>query len=144
VVALLFAWRFMANAGLRTLVASKVNQWTLLIGTLALAYAVALGAPADLPLDQRQIEELLLTSAQSLFALALIANFDLTLRESLLLLGTFLLQAFFPSVEVRLAMAALYTLGGVALIAASPSRRAALRTVPHLLRQATTARTSPQ
>ena len=133
-VALLFAWRGLAGAGLRTLVASKVNQWTLLIGTLGLAYSAALGRPADLPLDQRQTEELLLTSAQSLFALALIANFDLSLRESLVLLGTFLAQAFFPSVEVRLAMAGLYLVAGTGLLLGSADRRATLAQLPRMLR----------
>ena len=42
-VALLFAWRADAGAGLRTLVSSKVNQWTLLVGTLSLVYSVASG-----------------------------------------------------------------------------------------------------
>ena len=117
-VALLFVWRGTASAGLRTLVASKVNQWTLLIGTLGLAYSIALGSVANLPLDTRQTEELFLTSAQSLFALILIANFDLSLKESLVLLATFLLQLFFPSTEVRVVMAGVYV---------APRRRAADR-----------------
>src|SRR5581483_7896637 len=33
-VAGLYAWRLNTNAGLGTLVSSKVNQWTLLVGTL--------------------------------------------------------------------------------------------------------------
>jgi cation:H+ antiporter len=134
-VALLFAWRGLAGAGLRTLVASKVNQWTLLVGTLGVAYSLALGTPADLPLDERQTEELLLTSAQSLFALALIANFDLSVREALLLMGTFLVQAFFPSVEVRLAMAGLYFVAGVGLIVLSRERRQAVIRLPGQLRE---------
>ncbi|MGH2370936.1 MAG: sodium/calcium exchanger protein, partial [Chloroflexota bacterium] len=125
-VALLFAWRGMATAGLRTLIASKVNQWTLLIGTLGLVYSIAAGAPADLPLDARQSEELFLTSAQSLFALCLIANFDLSVRESLALLGTFLLQLVFPGTEVRLFMAAAYVVMAFGLILSSRSRRAML------------------
>jgi cation:H+ antiporter len=135
-VALLFAWRGLAGAGLRTLVASKVNQWTLLIGTLGLAYSLALGRPADLPLDARQTEELLLTSAQSLFALALIANFDLSVRESVFLLGTFLLQLFVPGTEARLIFAAVYFVAGIGLIASSRSRRDSLRQVPEMVREA--------
>jgi cation:H+ antiporter len=135
-VALLFAWRGLASAGLRTLVASKVNQWTLLVGTLGLAYSVALGAPADLPLDARQTEELLLTSAQSLFALALIANFDLSVREAMVLMATFLLQLFVPGTEARLVFAALYLVAGVALLLGSRSRRDALRQVPAMVREA--------
>ena len=37
-VAILFAWRGNAAAGMRAMVSSKVNQWTLLVGTLALVY----------------------------------------------------------------------------------------------------------
>ena len=49
-VAGLYAWRLNTNAGLGTLVSSKVNQWTLLVGTLPIAFAIASGAvarPAD-------------------------------------------------------------------------------------------------
>jgi cation:H+ antiporter len=136
VVALLFAWRGMAGAGLRTLVASKVNQWTLLIGTLGAAYSIALGAPADLPLDARQTEELFLTSAQSLFALVLIANFDLSVREAVFLLGTFLVQLIFPGTEVRLGFAVLYVVGAVGLVVSSPARRRALAGMGGQLREA--------
>jgi cation:H+ antiporter len=137
-VALLFVWRGTASAGLRTLVASKVNQWTLLIGTLGLAYSIALGSVANLPLDTRQTEELFLTSAQSLFALILIANFDLSLKESLVLLATFLLQLFFPSTEVRLVMAGLYVALGIGLLIASPARRATLLQIPDMIRESIT------
>ncbi|HEU5317151.1 MAG TPA: sodium:calcium antiporter [Chloroflexota bacterium] len=136
VVALLFAWRGLAGAGLRTLVASKVNQWTLLIGTLGAAYSLALGAPADLPLDARQTEELFLTSAQSLFALVLIANFDLSVREAVFLLATFLVQLVFPGTEVRLGFAVLYVVGAVALLVSSPARRRALAGMSGQLRDA--------
>src|SRR5207237_3528032 len=39
-VAGLYAWRLNTNAGLGTLVSSKVNQWTLLVGTLPIAFAI--------------------------------------------------------------------------------------------------------
>jgi len=135
-VALLFAWRGLASAGLRTLVASKVNQWTLLIGTLGAVYSVASGSPQDLPLDARQTEELFLTSAQSLFALAMISNFDLSVREAMVLFATFIAQLFFPQTEVRIAFAFLYIAGAVALVAFSPSRRRTLATLPRLVRMA--------
>ena len=137
-VALLFAWRGMAGAGLRTLVASKVNQWTLLIGTLGAAYSLSFGALADLPLDARQTEELFLTSAQSLLALVLIANFDLSVREALFLLGTFTLQLFFPGTEVRLLMAVGYVVVSVGLLVRSRSRREMLRRLPAMIREVVT------
>ena len=44
-VAGLYAWRLNTNAGLGTLVSSKVNQWTLLVGTLPIVFALASGEP---------------------------------------------------------------------------------------------------
>jgi cation:H+ antiporter len=135
IVALLFAWRGLASAGLRTLVASKVNQWTLLIGTLGAVYSIASGYPADLPLDERQTEELFLTSAQSLFALILISNFDLSVREALLLLGTFLVQLFFPQTEVRVAFAFFYVIAAIGLLVWDRSRREAIAQLPAMVRE---------
>ena len=134
-VALLFAWRGAARAGLRTLVASKVNQWTLLIGTLGAVYSFASGGPADLPLDDRQVEELFLTSAQSLFALAIIANFDMTVREAAILLVTFLAQLFFPQTEVRVGFAIFYVVAGLAMVLFEPSRRRKLLEIPAMVRE---------
>ena len=50
-VAGLLAWRMRPDAGLGALVSSKVNQWTLLIGCLPIAYAVSSGSmkPVMLP-----------------------------------------------------------------------------------------------
>src|SRR5205807_6060177 len=88
-VAGLYAWRLNTNAGLGTLVSAKVNQWTLLVGTLPLVFALASGTHHGLPIDAAQREELLLTAAQSVFAVALLANLSLSVREALLLFGLF-------------------------------------------------------
>ncbi|MBI4343716.1 MAG: sodium:calcium antiporter, partial [Candidatus Omnitrophica bacterium] len=66
IVAILFAVRNNPTAGLGTLISSKVNQWTLLVGMLPLVYAISGQHLHPMPLDARQAEELLLTSAQSL------------------------------------------------------------------------------
>jgi len=134
-VALLYAWRGAARAGLRTLVASKVNQWTLLIGTLGAVYSIASGGLVDLPLDDRQTEELFLTSAQSLFALAIISNFDMTVREACILLVTFLVQLVFPQTEVRVGFAIFYVVAGVGMVVLDPSRRRKLREMPAMVRE---------
>ena len=81
-VALLYAWRLNTNAGLGTLVSSKVNQWTLLVGTLPIAFAIASGSTHGLPIIARQREELLLTAAQSLFAIAVLLNLSMSVREA--------------------------------------------------------------
>jgi cation:H+ antiporter len=91
-VAGLFAWRLNTNAGLGTLVSAKVNQWTLLVGTLPIVFALSAGAFHGLPIDALQREELFLTAAQSAFAVAVLANRSINVREAFALLGLFLLQ----------------------------------------------------
>ena len=44
IVAALFAWRLNTNSALGALVSSKVNQWTLLVGSLPIVFAIALEA----------------------------------------------------------------------------------------------------
>lgn len=101
IVAILFALRGNPQASMRTLVSSKVNQWTLLIGMLPLAYCLSRGEIAPMQLDARQVEEILLTAAQSLFAVVVISSFTFSLGEALLLLVLFASQLFFVSPEVR-------------------------------------------
>ncbi len=91
-VAGLFAWRLNTNAGLGTLVSAKVNQWTLLVGTLPVAFMISAGALGGLPIDALQREELFLTAAQSVFAVAVLMNRSINVREALALLGLFLFQ----------------------------------------------------
>jgi cation:H+ antiporter len=91
-VAGLYAWRLNTNAGLGTLVSSKVNQWTLLVGTLPIVFAIFAGGLHGLPLDTVQREELFLTAAQSVFAVAVIANLSMSLREAFYLFGLFWVQ----------------------------------------------------
>ncbi len=91
-VAGLYAWRLNTNAGLGTLVSSKVNQWTLLVGTLPIVFAIALGGLHGLPIDGHQRQELFLTAAQSFFALAVLATLSISTREALLLFCLFWAQ----------------------------------------------------
>ncbi len=93
IVAILFAVRGNAGAAMGTLISSKVNQWTLLIGMLPLAYGVSaghLGAPMHL--DSRQVEEILLTAAQSLFAVIILADFRFSLLDGTVLFVLFSTQ----------------------------------------------------
>jgi cation:H+ antiporter len=91
-VAGLFAWRLNTNAGLGTLVSSKVNQWTLLVGTLPIVFAIASGSLHGLPVEPRQREELFLTAAQSVFAVAILSSLSISVREALMLFGLFWAQ----------------------------------------------------
>ncbi len=116
IVAILFVIRHRPSTALAALVSSKVNQWTLLIGALPIAYTIARwsGGHVDAPtlsameLSNRQVAELLLTSAQSLFAVAVLVDLRFTLKEALVLAGLFVAQWFFPSNFARYAFAGTY------------------------------------
>ena len=91
-IAGLYAWRLNTNAGLGTLVSSKVNQWTLLVGTLPIVFALAAGGLHGLPVDAHQREELFLTAAQSFFALAVLVTLSISVREAWMLFTLFWAQ----------------------------------------------------
>jgi cation:H+ antiporter len=92
IVAILFVLRGQATVGLGMLLSSKVNQWTLLVGALPLAYGVSVGRPDAMPLDAVQVREVLLTAAQSTLAVVILAAYALSLRAAGLLLGLFTAQ----------------------------------------------------
>jgi cation:H+ antiporter len=96
VIALLFAFKGKGSTGIGALISSKINQWTLLVGAIPLVYALSHGALEPMNLDHRQNEELLLTSAQSLFAVVIISDFRFALWDALLLLILFLAQWILP------------------------------------------------
>jgi cation:H+ antiporter len=107
-VATLFAWKLRASIGIGALISSKVNQWTLLVGAIPVAYALSAGGLAGLPLDERQTEELILTSAQSLLATLLIVDLRFSRVEALLLAMLFLGQFLFTTTESRYLFIVLY------------------------------------
>lgn len=104
VVVALFAWRAAGEAALGTVVSSKVNQWTLLVGMLPLVYAGALGSATPLPLDARQEQEILLTAAQSLFAVALLLDRRLSIVGAGSLFALFAVQFIWPDIRTELSV----------------------------------------
>ena len=81
-----------STAGFNALISSKLNQWTLLIGTLAVVYSIASGSIGTLSFDQKQAAEIWITAAQSFFALGVLVNFEIDVREALTLLVLFVSQ----------------------------------------------------
>ena len=122
-VAGLFAWRLNANSALGALISSKVNQWTLLVGTLPIVFAIASKSLHGLPLDSLQRSELFVTAAQSVFAVAIVADRHMSKREAQGLLGLFIVQFVMQGVlkgdveEIsRVVVGALYLAGAAAII----------------------------
>ncbi len=114
-VAIIFALHGHGAAGMAALLSSKVNQWTLLVGTLPIAYSVALGKPGALHLDARQVGELVLTASQSLLGVGVLLNGRLEAWEAIVLLVLFLVQLPFPQASVRYGLSLLYVLLAILL-----------------------------
>ena len=91
-IAALFAWRLAARTGIGALISSKVNQWTLLVGTLPIVFAIFAQQFIGLPLDQVQRVELWVTAAQSVFAVAIIASLSISRKEAWVMLTLFAAQ----------------------------------------------------
>ena len=92
IVACLYAARLKAADSLGTLLSSKVNQWTLLVGTIPIVFALAAGGFSGLPLDEHQRLELLLTAAQSLFAVGILVTLGISVRGASALFVLFAVQ----------------------------------------------------
>ena len=132
-VACLFAWRLNTDAGLGALVSSKVNQWTLLVGTLPLVFAIASGSLHGLPIEANQREELLLTAAQSLFAVAVLSSLSISIREAWALIGLFSAQFVLAAIlppslhgAELIAVSGVYLLLGLAILLRDRGRLPAL------------------
>jgi len=90
-----------STAGFNALISSKLNQWTLLIGTLVVVFSIASGGYEHLPFDAKQSAEIWITAAQSLFALAVLIDFNISVREAILLLVLFVSQVVLEFLIIR-------------------------------------------
>ena len=124
IVAILFAVRGKAGAAMGTLISSKVNQWTLLIGMLPLAYGTSSGSLANpMHLDPRQVEEILLTAAQSLFAIVVLADFRFSILEGMVFFVLFATQMISTSPEFRYYYSFLYLVLAIGFVTTRPRVR---------------------
>ncbi len=118
IVAIYFVRRLRTTAAMNTLISSKVNQWTLLIGTIALIYSLSAFKLQALPFDARQSEEVLLTAAQSLFGLAILIDLKISWKEAVTLFALFTIQLILPGVGVRYLISAVYIALALPILAA--------------------------
>jgi cation:H+ antiporter len=88
-LAFLFAARGKAAAALAILISSKLNQWTLLAGSMPVAYIIGGGDGAGLPIVGRGASELWLTTAQTLLGVAILLTLRWGMFSSILMFGLF-------------------------------------------------------
>ncbi|MDR3639731.1 MAG: sodium:calcium antiporter [Humidesulfovibrio sp.] len=99
IVAIMFVLRGQASTAMGSLLSSKLNQWTLLVGMIPGVYGLASGTFAHpLPLGTYQLHEIFLTAAQSLLAVALLASLSLSPGAAALLFSMFAGQLLSPYV----------------------------------------------
>jgi cation:H+ antiporter len=116
IIATIFAARGKGTAAIATLISAKVNQWTLLIGSLPVAHMLG-GGRSSLVLDSRQIEEMLLTASQTLMGVALILALRFHRSSAWALLVLFAIQFPMTSTHGRLLLCGVYlTIAIAALI----------------------------
>ena len=120
IVAILFAVHGKGSDAIGTLISSKVSQWTLLVGSLPLAYLAGGGGTA-LVLDGRQVEEFGLTAGQTLLGVAALLTLRFPRWLAFTLLGLFAVQYALPGQAARYLLCAIY--GGIALVALIRNRR---------------------
>ena len=106
IIAAMFAVRGMGGAAIGTLIASKVNQWSLLVGSLPIAHFAG-GGGLGLPLDGRQIEEFTLTATQTILGVAIILALRFHWAPALGLAALFGLQFFVTDTSGRYILSAI-------------------------------------
>ena len=123
ILAGLLALRGRHDASMTILISSKVNQWTLLVGSLPLGFAISGGTLHPLGFDSRQSEEVFLTAAQSLFAVAILVSLSMHRWEALLLAALFVTQFAFTNTSVRIGYGVMYCVLALAIL---------ITDIPHL------------
>jgi cation:H+ antiporter len=126
IVATIFASRGKGTAAIATLISSKVNQWTLLIGSLPVSHLLG-GGGLSLALDSRQVEEMLLTATQTMMGVALILGLRFRRAAAWALLVLFVAQFPINSTYGRLLLCGIYS--AVALAGLIVNRRHLIATI---------------
>ena len=79
------------------LFSAKLNQWTLLVGMIPGVFGIAHQSfDHPMPLSALQLQEILLTAAQSLLGAVMLASLRLSISSALLLFGLFAGQLVLP------------------------------------------------
>ena len=118
IVAVLLARRGNGDDAIGTLLSSKVNQWTLLLGSLPFAYLLGGGGGAGLHLDTRQVEEVLLTATQTALGFAVLVRLRFHRNAAAVLLALFAVQFALPGTTARLVISAVYAAIAVGVLVA--------------------------
>jgi cation:H+ antiporter len=88
-----------APLAVMNMVSSNINQWTMLVAMLPIAYALALGHWGTIVFDQHQRVEILMTIGQSLLGALLLSNLRFSWWEAAALFTLFFIQFALSGLE---------------------------------------------
>ncbi len=101
IVIIILTLRGYSSWGIGALASSEVNQLTLLVATIPVAYSIGAGQVLSFHLDHLQSVEMFLTAAISFLALTLVSDRIFTLWEATFLFLAFFLTAVYPTEMVH-------------------------------------------
>ena len=131
-----FYWANRTGKGslaLANLVSSKLNQWTILVSTIPIVFAIATGNLQGIPLIGLQVEEIFLTASQSLYGFVCLSDLRLSRREAGTLFVLFAVQLIFP--PIRIEVSVLYLLLAGIEVALAGGRMPIFRNVASLVKE---------
>jgi cation:H+ antiporter len=126
-VAAIFTLRGNPLFGMAALVSAAVNQWTLLVASLPIAFSLGLGEAEALPLNDRQQAEIFLTFAQIIFAVVLIAKLRIGWMGASVLGLVFITHLVFNTTEARYVYGIIFLVLTAGMIIVQPEHLTGLR-----------------
>jgi len=96
-VAIMFTLRNRTGVALGSLLSANLNQWTLLVGMIPFVYAFSANTFAHpIPMTHVQMNEIMITAAQSTLGIVMIAALRINLLQVSFLLFMFIIQLVLP------------------------------------------------
>jgi cation:H+ antiporter len=101
-VAIMFTLRNRTGVALGSLLSANLNQWTLLVGMIPFVYAYSANTFAHpIPMTHIQMNEIMITAAQSVLGIILIAALRINLLQVSFLLLMFIIQLALPMIVAK-------------------------------------------
>lgn len=129
-LAIIMAVSGRAGMAIAILIASKVNQWTLLVGSLPIAHLIG-GGGYGLPMDGRQVEEFVLTMAQTLLGIGMLLALRFSWRSATSLFVLFSATFVFTGQDARWVIAIIYLVIALVLFTRRPQEALRITKAPY-------------
>ncbi len=124
-----------APMALMNMVSSNINQWTMLVAMLPMVFGASRGETSTIEFDEHQKTEILLTLAQSLLGMLVLAGMSFRWYQALALFVLWSLQFVFSELREEITGVYLIWSGAEVISLASPGRfrRSAFNIFPKLI-----------